>query len=348
MPKKTKTKRNEHLEVVASIDEASASESAPVVELPEDGTFARGEVVTGDLEAGAEASEAAPVDAASLDEEAPLGDEAMLEGAGALDEGDAPGLVKAPPISISRAHLKSVVESLVFVADSPLSAVQIGRAAHAKKAEIEELLEELREEYRGRGIELAEVGGGWQLRTPAVNAPFVRSLVSARPVRLTRAQLETLAIISYRQPVTRPEVDEIRGVDSGSALKILLDRNLVRILGKKEEAGRPMIYGTTAHFLEFFGMKALSDLPTLKEFSELSDESKVLFERRLGERLDEGAPDPTSFQHTEEEEAELELQDDLREQATRASSAAGDAHGQVEAAAHAPEDDSLGEAHGES
>jgi segregation and condensation protein B len=104
-------------------------------------------------------------------------------------------------------------------------------------------------------------------------------------VRLTRAQVETLSIVAYRQPVTRPEIDDIRGVDSGSSLKILLDRGLLKILGKKEEAGRPLIYGTTPQFLEFFGLGSLRDLPTLREFSELSDESKALFERRSGEPL---------------------------------------------------------------
>jgi segregation and condensation protein B len=105
-------------------------------------------------------------------------------------------------------------------------------------------------------------------------------------VRLTRAQLETLAITAYRQPVTRPVLDDIRGVDSGSALKVLLDRGLIKILGRKEEPGRPLLYGTTPYFLEFFGLKGLGDLPTLREFSELSEESRELFERRIGEPFD--------------------------------------------------------------
>ena len=108
-------------------------------------------------------------------------------------------------------------------------------------------------------------------------------------MRLTRAQVETLAIIAYRQPITRPEVDDVRGVDSGPVLKLLLERDLVRILGKRDEPGRPLIYGTTSHFLEFFGLKSLKDLPTLREFTELSDESRADFEDELGETPEDAA-----------------------------------------------------------
>jgi segregation and condensation protein B len=198
-----------------------------------------------------------------------------------------PGLEKAAPVAVGREHLKSVVESLIFVSDKPLPTLRIARIAHARKAEIEPLIAELAEEYRGRGIELVDVAGGWQFRSTAANAPFVRELVARRPVRLTRAQVEALAIIGYRQPVTRPEIDEIRGVDSGSALKVLLERGLVRILGRKDEPGRPLLYGTTTFFLEFFGLPSISDLPTLKEYTELSEESRALFARKTGEHIEE-------------------------------------------------------------
>jgi segregation and condensation protein B len=134
---------------------------------------------------------------------------------------------------------------------------------------------------------LEEVAGGWLFRTSAQYAPFVRDLTNERPVRLTRAQVETLAIAAYRQPITRPEIDDIRGVDSGATLKLLLERDLVRILGKKDEPGRPLLYGTTTHFLEFFGLKSLKDLPTLREFTELNDESRRVAEAELGEVLPE-------------------------------------------------------------
>jgi segregation and condensation protein B len=130
---------------------------------------------------------------------------------------------------------------------------------------------------------LDEVAGGWLFRTNVQYAPFVRELANERPVRLTRAQVETLAIIAYRQPITRPEIDDIRGVDSGATLKLLLERDLVRILGKKDEPGRPLLYGTTTAFLELFGLKSLKDLPTLKEFTELSEDSRRVAEEELGE-----------------------------------------------------------------
>jgi segregation and condensation protein B len=99
---------------------------------------------------------------------------------------------------------------------------------------------------------------------------------------MTRAQVETLAIIAYRQPLTRPEVDEIRGVDSGATMKMLLERELIKILGKKDEPGRPLLYGTTPAFLEFFGLKSLKDLPPLREFTELSEESRRVYEEEMG------------------------------------------------------------------
>jgi segregation and condensation protein B len=133
------------------------------------------------------------------------------------------------------------------------------------------------------------VAGGWVFRTSPQYAPFVRDLTKQKPVRLTRAQVETLAIIAYRQPITRPEVDDVRGVDSGPVLKLLLERDLVRILGKRDEPGRPIIYGTTGQFLEFFGLKSLKDLPTLREFTELSDESRADYEGELGESPEDAA-----------------------------------------------------------
>jgi segregation and condensation protein B len=201
------------------------------------------------------------------------------------DDEIGPGLEKAPPVAAGASHLKSVVEALIFASDKPVSLSELARAANARAPELRPLLSDLIEEYRGRGVELVEVSGGFQFRTSAVAAPFVRDYVAAKPVRLSRAQVETLAIVAYRQPVTRPEIDDIRGVDSGSALKVLLDRGLLKILGKKEEVGRPLIYGTTAQFLEFFGLASLRDLPTLREFTELTDESKALFQRRSGEPL---------------------------------------------------------------
>jgi segregation and condensation protein B len=190
---------------------------------------------------------------------------------------------------LSDAHLRGLLEALVFASDRPMKANELARLASAPVKQVRAMLAELKTAYAGHGMLLDEVAGGWLFRTAVQYAPFVRELASEKPVRLTRAQVETLAIVAYRQPITRPEIDEIRGVDSGATLKLLLERDLVRILGKKDEPGRPILYGTTNQFLEFFGLKSLKDLPTLKEFTELSDESRRVAEAELGDVLPEPA-----------------------------------------------------------
>jgi segregation and condensation protein B len=186
---------------------------------------------------------------------------------------------------LTETHLRGLLEALVFASDKPMKTSELARLASAPTRQVKEVMAELRAEHLNRGIVLEEIAGGWLFRTNAQYAPFVRELTGGRPVRLTRAQLETLAITAYRQPITRPEIDDIRGVDSGATLKLLLERDLVRILGKKDEPGRPLLYGTTTHFLEFFNMKSLKDLPTLREFTELSDESLRVAEAELGDVL---------------------------------------------------------------
>jgi segregation and condensation protein B len=203
-----------------------------------------------------------------------------------------PGPARAPPRSITERHLKTVVESLVFVAERPITVQDLARVARADARDVRKLLHELREEFQSRGIQLDEVGGAWQFRSSVANAPFVRELLQAKPVRLTRAQVESLSIIAYRQPITRPEVDDVRGVDSGSAMKVLLERNLIRHIGRREEPGRPLLYGTTGHFLEFFGLRSLRDLPMLREYTELSPESEAALTERLAEEEAEAPKKP--------------------------------------------------------
>jgi segregation and condensation protein B len=187
---------------------------------------------------------------------------------------------------VDRAALKRALESLIFVSDRIVTAAQLARAIKSRAAQVRELLAELREDYRGRGIELVEVSNGYQFRSSPASAAYVREFVAQKPVRLTRAQLETLALIAYRQPVTRPEIDEIRGVDSGSAMRVLLERGLIKMIGRKDEAGRPLLYGTAPDFLEFFGLRSLHELPTLREFTELSQENRALFKRKTGEEVE--------------------------------------------------------------
>jgi segregation and condensation protein B len=193
-----------------------------------------------------------------------------------------------PARDLSHEHLRGLLEALVFASDKPMSTGELARMASAPARHVQPILRELRQHYAQRGIVLDEIAGGWVFRTSAQFAPFVRELSGDRPVKLTRAQIETLAITAYRQPITRPEIDDIRGVDSGATLKLLLERDLLRILGRKDEPGRPLLYGTTTHFLQFFGLKALKDLPPLREFTELSEDS-----RRAADEELRAAPPPT-------------------------------------------------------
>ncbi|MBX3269988.1 MAG: SMC-Scp complex subunit ScpB [Sandaracinaceae bacterium] len=238
--------------------------------------------------ADAAPADAAPADAAPADA-AP--EDAAPEDASPHDDdlgapAERPGPAKVQPASVSAEHLESVVESLIFVSDKPVTARRLAGIAKASTAEVRDAVARLMEHYAPRGIELVELSDGYQFRSAAKNAPFVRDIVAKKPVRLSRAQLETLAIAAYRQPLTKPELEEIRGVDCSSALKVLLERGLLKILGRKEEAGRPLLYGTSQAFLELFGLKSLEELPTLREFSELTDESKALFARRTGEDIE--------------------------------------------------------------
>lgn len=153
---------------------------------------------------------------------------------------------------------------------------------------IQDALNVLAERYHvdRSGIVLTEVANGWLFRTGERQKSFVRKLLGVKPQRLTRAALETLALVAYRQPITRPEMEDVRGVDCGAVLKALLERRMVRILGKKEEPGRPLLYGTTKEFLEFFSLKSLISMPTLREFHELNEESRTIFEKETGETVE--------------------------------------------------------------
>lgn len=179
---------------------------------------------------------------------------------------------------LDTAELKSILEALLFAAPGPVRLEHLALAADVESGLVAPLLDELAEEYRrtGRGFVLVALAEGYQLRTRPEHAEMVRRLQSSRPVRMSRAALEALAIIAYRQPVTRADIDYLRGVDSGGVIKSLLDKRLVRIVGKKDIPGRPLIYGTSREFLEFFGLQSLDDLPTLKEFTELTKESETL------------------------------------------------------------------------
>jgi segregation and condensation protein B len=231
----------------------------------------------------------------ALGDAVPESDEPDLDAALDFDAAEPPVAAEAQPdedaVEDTGAYLKGLIEAILFVSDKPLDLKELARAAKIDRKRTQELLDELRAEYRSRGITIEEVAGGFSFRSSPQYSTYVRGFLAHRPVRLTRAQLETLAIVAYRQPITRPEIDDVRGVDCGPVLKGLLERDLIRILGKKDEAGRPMLYGTTPQFLELFNLTSLSELPTLKEFTELSDESRQTFESETGE----SAPDPSLF-----------------------------------------------------
>lgn len=170
--------------------------------------------------------------------------------------------------------LKNIIEAIVFASDSPVSVDKIHDLLSPEgydRKEIVRTLAELKEEYRLRqgGFTLEEVAGGYQFRTRPEYALWIRKLRASRLSPLSTAAMETLAIVAYRQPIIKMEIDKIRGVDSGGVIRGLMERRLIRIMGRKDMPGRPILYGTTKHFLEVFHLKDLSDLPTVKELKDL-------------------------------------------------------------------------------
>ncbi len=168
--------------------------------------------------------------------------------------------------------LRGIIEALIFASDHPLPAEKIGELLpEATGPQIKEALGQLVEQYRSRagGLVLSHVAGGYQLRTKEELAPWIVRLKSGKPPSLSTAALETLAIIAYRQPIVKGDIERLRGVDVSAPLKGLLEKKLVRIMGRKDVPGRPIIYGTTRRFLEVFGLKDLSDLPSQRELKDL-------------------------------------------------------------------------------
>jgi len=167
-------------------------------------------------------------------------------------------------------EIKPILESLLFVSDSPLKLETLLEVFSGSSREaILEGIEQIKREYEGdsKGFELVEVAGGYQFRTKPKWSEWIHRLKKIKVVKLSRSAMETLAIVAYRQPIIRPEIERIRGVDSGWVLRALMEKGLIKIIGRKDLPGRPIIYGTTKGFLELFGLNSLADLPTLKEIS---------------------------------------------------------------------------------
>jgi segregation and condensation protein B len=180
---------------------------------------------------------------------------------------------------VHKDEVKRVIESLLFVHQHPLTLDNIVKLIgdQAGKKVIKEAVGELVAEYQGMGRSflLAEVDEGYQFRTKAAYAPWIRNLRKVKPAKLSQSALETLAIVVYRQPIVRAEIEHIRGVDSGWVLNSLLEKGLIKILGRKEVAGRPLVYGSSRRFLEVFGLRNLSGLPTLQELDALRGKEGV-------------------------------------------------------------------------
>ncbi len=167
---------------------------------------------------------------------------------------------------------RHALEALIFASGSPATAAQIRRALpQLAPSRIPDLVSEINDELarEGRPYEIAEVAGGWQFRTRREYAEVIAAASPERKVRLSRPALESLAVVAYRQPITRGELEDLRGVDCGAVLKGLLERGLVRIVGRRDAPGRPPLYGTTPQFLETFSLSSLRDLPTLREMESL-------------------------------------------------------------------------------
>lgn len=184
-------------------------------------------------------------------------------------------------------ELQAILEALLFVSSEPLSLARlVAVMGNVPKADVEEALRNIGQalEKEGRGVRLAVVAGGYRLVTKQDYAPWIKRLDKAKTAaKLSRSALESLAIIAYKQPLVRSEIEDIRGVETSGVLRTLLERKLVRIVGRKEVPGRPIMYGTTKFFLEHFGLSDLSQLPPLREFKELGEAEQSLLPMIGGE-----------------------------------------------------------------
>ena len=194
---------------------------------------------------------------------------------------DQPDETKADPVPdespvLPAQEIRAILEALIFASPQPITPREIGEVlGGVSRSAWQEALDELKADYARdvRGLQLVEVAGGWQITTRPEYNDWVRELLDPKtPTRLSIQALETLAVVAYKQPVTLPEIIDLRGVKSGGVIKTLLEKRLIRILGRKEVVGRPILYGTTKHFLLHFGLKDLSELPRIEEFAEVLGE----------------------------------------------------------------------------
>ncbi len=187
----------------------------------------------------------------------------------------------AEPEPVGYEMVKKIIEGAILAADEPLTIKQIrhlfARGAMPEKDEVEAALEDLQQDYNERGIELKQVASGYRFQVAQDLAPWIGKLWQEKPARYTRATLETLVLIAYRQPVTRAEIEDVRGVAvSSQIIRSLMERGWVRIVGHRDVPGRPGLYATTKDFLDYFNLKGLKDLPTLEELRDLDEMAREL------------------------------------------------------------------------
>lgn len=212
-------------------------------------------------------------------------------------------------------QLKPVIEAVLMVSDQPLALDQIAELfdeyERPAKGVLKDVLRQLGEDYQGRGIELIEVASGWRIQARKEHANRIARLWTERPQKYSRALLETLALIAYRQPVTRGDIEEIRGVSvSSSIMKTLVEREWVRVVGYRDVPGRPAMYATTRHFLDYFNLKTLDELPTLNEIRELGDRMQEEQQQAIADEEARmlAAQEEKRRQMMEEARAEMEAQ----------------------------------------
>jgi segregation and condensation protein B len=193
--------------------------------------------------------------------------------------------------------LKLIVEALLFASEKPLSAKEIHSVlTDTKPADISSALRVLKYEYEAmsRSFALMEVGGGYQFRSRSEFGAYILKMMQTSPSRLSRATMETMAIIAYKQPIMRQEIERIRGVDVGGILRTLLEKDLIKIMGRENLPGRPLVYGTTRKFLEIFGLRDIDSLPKLKELKALGiEENDIQEQRERQEAASSGEPEGT-------------------------------------------------------
>ena len=185
---------------------------------------------------------------------------------------------------MEREELKSIVENVLLAADQPINAGELCKIFldGTDKDQLQSILDELKEEYSSRNLQVTEVADGYQLCTRHEYNDYIRKFLKLdRSTRLSQPSLDTLSIIAYKQPLTRQEVDEIRGVDSSGVIKTLLEKKVIGPAGRKKVPGRPIMYRTTQKFLEYFGLKDLSDLPTLEDLREVLEGEEVSLQTQI-------------------------------------------------------------------